>query len=207
MTEAKLLLATTNRGKLEELRLLLAGIPFELVGPADLGLDLEVEENGGTYSANARLKATAFARAGDLLTLADDSGLEVDALGGAPGVMSSRWAGPHATDRQRIDFLLSKIKDVPMKNRQAHFCCTMVIASPRGGLRMCSGSCAGLIGMAPRGDHGFGYDPVFYFPNLGKTMAELPPEVKNRISHRAKAAARAKKILAGLLQNNLSLES
>ena len=83
----------------------------------------------------------------------------------------------------------------------------MVIASPRGGLRMCSGSCAGLIGMAPRGDHGFGYDPVFYFPNLGKTMAELPPEIKNRISHRAKAAARAKKILAGLLQNNLSLES
>ena len=94
-----------------------------------------------------------------------------------------------------------------MKNRQAHFACTMVIASPRGGLRMCSGSCAGVIAMAPRGDHGFGYDPVFYFPNLGKTMAELPLEIKNRISHRAKAAARAKKIFYGLLQNNLSLES
>lgn len=206
MTEAKLLLATTNRGKLEELRVLLAGIPFELVGPADLGINLEVEESGSTYSANARLKASAFARASGLLTLADDSGLEVDALDGAPGVLSSRWAGPHATDKQRIEFLLSKLKDIPMRNRKAHFCCTMVIASPRGGLRMCSGSCTGVIAMAPRGDHGFGYDPVFYFPNLGKTMAELLAETKNRISHRAKAAARAKKILTGLLQNNLSLD-
>jgi XTP/dITP diphosphohydrolase len=177
-----------------------------LTSPADIGLTLEVEESGATYTANARLKACAFAQASGLLTLADDSGLEVDALGGAPGVLSSRYTGPNASDRQRIDFLLSKMKDVPPKNRQAHFRCVIVIASPRGGLRMCSGSCTGIILPAPRGDRGFGYDPVFYFPSLGKTMAELPPETKNRISHRAKAAARAKKILAGLVENNLSLE-
>jgi XTP/dITP diphosphohydrolase len=207
MTNAKLLLATNNRGKLEELRLLLAGLPFDLTSPADLGLELEVDENGGSYTANARLKASAFARASGLLTLADDSGLEVAALAGVPGVHSSRYAGPNASDRQRIDFLLSKLKAVPMKNRKAHFRCVIVIASPRGGLRMCSGSCAGVITLAPRGDRGFGYDPIFYFPNLGKTMAELPTETKNRISHRAKAAARAKKILTGLLENNLSLET
>ncbi len=206
MTNTKLLLATNNKGKLEEFRLLLVGIPFDLTSPVDLGLELEVEESGDTYAANARLKACAFARASGFLTLADDSGLEVDALDGAPGILSSRYAGPYATDRQRIDFLLSKIKTVPMKNRKAHFRCVIVIASPRGGLRMCSGSCAGLITMEPRGDRGFGYDPIFYFPNLGKTMSELTPEIKNRISHRAKATVRSKKILAGLLENNRSLE-
>jgi XTP/dITP diphosphohydrolase len=207
MANAKLLLATNNRGKLGELRLLLAGIPFDLTSPAELGLDLEVEESGRTYSANARLKACAFACASGLLTLADDSGLEVEALAGAPGVLSSRYAGPHASDRQRIDFLLSKLKDVPAQNRKARFKCVIAIAFPGGEIRMCSGSCAGVITTEPKGDRGFGYDPVFYFPKMGKTMAELPLEIKNRISHRARAAAGARKILTGLLQNNLSLKN
>jgi XTP/dITP diphosphohydrolase len=191
----KLLLATGNKGKLEELRVLLAGIPFDLVSPADVGLKLAVEENGKTYAANARLKARAFAKASGLLTLADDSGLEVDALSGAPGVLSSRYAGPGATDSQRVAYLLSKLESVPWEKRTARFRCMIAIASPDGEIKMCSGSCRGIIAFEPMGSNGFGYDPVFYFPRMEKTMAELPPEIKNRVSHRAKASARARKIL------------
>jgi len=198
MNRTKLLLATNNNGKLEELRELLCEVPFELVSPADIGLVLDVNESGHTYTTNARLKARAFARTSDLLTLADDSGLEVDALDGAPGVLSSRYAGPDANDNQRVAYLLARLKDIPWEKRNARFLCVMAIASPRGQVRMCSGSCRGIITFEPQGSNGFGYDPVFYIPKSGKTMAELPLEIKNRISHRARAAKKARVVLTGL---------
>jgi len=198
MIKPKLLLATGNQGKLEELRQLLTGVPFDLSSPADIGLNLDVHESGKTYATNAWLKAQAFAVASGLLALADDSGLEVDALGGAPGVLSSRYAGLGASDSQRVAYLLSKLEDVPWEKRTARFLCVVAIALPHGKVKLCSGSCCGIITFAPKGSNGFGYDPVFYFPKLGKTMAELPPEIKNRISHRAKAAARARSILIEL---------
>jgi XTP/dITP diphosphohydrolase len=196
MAKAKLLLATNNKGKLEELRVLLAGIPFDLVRPADLGLKLAVEESGKTYAANARLKASAFAEVSRLLTLADDSGIEVDALNGAPGILSSRYAGAGASDAKRVEYLLSKLETFPWEERAAQFKCVMAIATPSGEVKTCAGSCRGIITLFPQGDNGFGYDPVFYVPEFKKTMAELPPEIKNHISHRAKAAAKARKILA-----------
>jgi XTP/dITP diphosphohydrolase len=198
MIKPELLLATNNKGKLEELRVLLEGAPVDLVSPAQIGLKLDINESGKTYAANARLKALAFAQASGLLTLADDSGLEVDALGGAPGVLSSRYAGLGASDKKRVAFLLSKIEDVPWEKRTAQFRCVMAIATPDGEIKTSSGTCKGIITLFPQGDNGFGYDPIFYVPEFKKTMAELPPEIKNHISHRAKAAAGARKILAGL---------
>jgi XTP/dITP diphosphohydrolase len=195
---SKLLLATNNQGKVHELESLLEGIPFEIVTPARIGLKLEVAETGSTYEENARLKATAFARASGLLTLADDSGLEVDALNGEPGIRSSRYAGEGASDADRVQFLLNKLKDVPDEKRTAHFRCVIAIAWPDGRVEFCSGQCDGIITSTPSGSGGFGYDPVFYFPALRKTMAELPTDVKNRISHRAAAAREARKILAQL---------
>ena len=194
----ELLLATNNRGKLEELRLLFAALPFRILSPGEIGLDLEVPETGATYVANARLKATAFARAGGLLTLADDSGLEVEALAGAPGVMSSRYAGPGASDAGRVDFLLGKLDGLPHAGRRARFRCVMALVTPEGRIRLTSGTCRGFIASAPRGYRGFGYDPVFFIPRYNKTMAELDAEIKNRISHRARAAARMSKILLEL---------
>ena len=190
-----LLLATNNAGKLSELRELLAGVPFELVSPADIGLTLQVAETGRTYATNARLKAQAFAKASGLLTLADDSGLEVGALGGAPGVLSARYAGEGATDKMRVAFLLDKLKSVPVKERHARFRCVIAIANPDGVTKLVSGSCRGVIALEPSGKHGFGYDPIFYFPKLGKTMAQLSPDIKNVISHRARATRRARLFL------------
>jgi XTP/dITP diphosphohydrolase len=195
---SKLLIATNNKGKVHEYRDLLKGIPFELVTPASLGIKLEVEETGKTFSENALLKAEDFARASGLLTLADDSGLEVDALNGEPGVRSHRYAGENATDAELVDYLLKKMKDVPEGKRTAHFRCVIAIVHPGGKIDYCEGRCDGVIAFSPRGEEGFGYDPIFYFPELGKTLAELPLEAKNRLSHRARAAAEAVKILSRL---------
>ena len=191
----KLLLATNNAGKLSELKELLAGVPFTLVSPKELGLELSIAETGRTYAANARLKARAYAQAGGLITLADDSGLEVDALHGAPGIFSSRYAGDGATDSQRVALLLSKMNDTPFNERAARFRCVIAIAKPSGVVTLCSGSCRGAVALEPKGTYGFGYDPVFYFPKLDKTMAELSADIKNTISHRARAAKRAREIL------------
>jgi XTP/dITP diphosphohydrolase len=195
---AQLLLATNNAGKLSELQELLAGVPFELISPAQIGLKLDVAETGRTYAANARLKALAFATASGLMTLADDSGLEVEALGGAPGLYSARYAGDGATDEQRVAYLLSKMRGVPPDKRGARFRCIMALAWPSDEVKLRSGSCRGFITKEPIGINGFGYDPVFYFPKLGKTMAELTAEVKNSISHRARAARRVKTLLQKL---------
>lgn len=194
----KLLLATSNPGKVMEFKELLAGCTAELVIPVDTGLKLKIEENGVTYAENARLKASAWAKATGLLTLADDSGLEVLSLGGEPGVMSARYAGDHASDAERVAFLLEKLKDVPEGRRQACFRCVIALSYPDGAGYLCEGRCDGVIISGPRGNNGFGYDPVFLFPEYGKTMAELSPGLKNMVSHRGKAAAQAKKILERL---------
>ena len=195
---AKLLLATSNQGKVREYRSLLGGIPFELVTLADEGIGLEVEETGESLEENARLKAVAAAEEGKCLGMADDSGLEVRILGGAPGRLSARWAGENASDEDRVAYLLSKLKDVPMEERSAQFRCVIAIATPEGEVEICSGECQGLIALEPKGSEGFGYDPVFYLPELGKTMAQLPLEAKNRYSHRGKAARKALKVLEKL---------
>jgi len=184
----KLLVATNNPGKVREFEELLVGLPFEVTFPAREGIALEVEESGATFEDNARLKALAFARASGLPTLADDSGLEVDALGGAPGVWSARYAGPGAGDADRYQKLLNALAAVPDVRRTARFRCVVALAWPDGAVRTAEGRCEGQIGWAPRGEHGFGYDPVFIVDGFGgQTMAELPPEIKNRISHRARA--------------------
>ena len=191
----KLLLATNNKGKVREYKQLLKDLPFELVSPAELGINTEVDEVGGSLEENARLKATILARESRLLVLADDSGLEVDALGGEPGRLSARYAGEGASDRDRVNYLLAKLKDVPGEKRSARFRCVIVIATPDGAVELCSGECHGFITLEPRGEEGFGYDPIFYFPQLDKTMAELPLEIKNQVSHRGQAARQAVQLL------------
>jgi XTP/dITP diphosphohydrolase len=191
----KLLIATNNQGKVREYQSLLQGIPFELVTPAQQGIKMDVEETGNSFEENARIKALAFATVSGLTTLADDSGLEVDVLHGEPGVRSSRYAGEGATDADRVSFLLAKLRGVPQDKRAAHFRCVIAIAFPDRKIKICSGKCDGIIIQEPRGEEGFGYDPIFYFPKLKKTMAELPMEIKNQVSHRALAAQKAVKFL------------
>ena len=191
----KLLLATNNKGKVREYKALLQGLPFVLVSPAELGINTEVDEVGKSLEDNARLKATALARESRLLTLADDSGLEVDALGGEPGRLSARYAGEGASDIDRVNYLLARLKDVPGEKRSARFRCVIAIATPDGKVELCSGECHGFITLEPRGKEGFGYDPIFYLPELDKTMAELTLEEKNKVSHRGKAAREAIKLL------------
>jgi XTP/dITP diphosphohydrolase len=187
----KVLLATNNQGKARELGSLIMGETWEFITPAEQGINLEVEETGTTFEQNAVLKAKAFAKASNLITLADDSGLEVDALDGAPGVLSARYAGPDATDQERNDYLLSKLADAPFEKRQARFRCVIAIAFPNGEMVMCKGECPGIITFEPKGENGFGYDPIFYLPEFEKTMAELTMDRKNEISHRGKAARQA----------------
>ena len=195
---SKLLLATNNRAKVREYQSLLQDLPLELVTLAELGIITVVDEVGESLEENARLKATLLAAESQLLALADDSGLEVDALGGEPGVVSARYAGENASDVDRINRLLSRLKDITWEKRQAKFRCVIAIATPDGQTELFSGECRGIITFEPSGEGGFGYDPVFYLPQLGKTMAELPLEVKNRISHRGQAAAEAYSLLLHL---------
>jgi len=196
----RLLLATNNQGKVREYKRLLEGVPFTLITPAEVGIEANVEENGETFEENAILKATTMTAASGLPSLADDSGLEVYALNGEPGVRSARYAGPNATDAQKVSFLLKKLKNVPEGLRQARFRCVIAIALPGGRVELASGECEGEITLEPRGGQGFGYDPVFFIPVLNKTMAELPPDIKNQISHRARAAEKARVLLENLAE-------
>ncbi|MBA2287972.1 MAG: RdgB/HAM1 family non-canonical purine NTP pyrophosphatase [Ktedonobacteraceae bacterium] len=190
-----LLLATTNRHKLEEYRAILSDLPFTLLSPSDIDLDLDVEETGTTFVENAELKALAYAKASGLLSLADDSGLEIDALDGAPGVYSARFAGKDTSYEERFRLILEKLKGLPEARRSARFCCSIVLAEPSGYHQAVEGVIEGVIADAPRGEHGFGYDPIFLVPALGKTTAELTPEQKHRISHRGRAAEQARALL------------
>ncbi len=193
-----LLIATNNQNKVRELREILHNVPVSMLSPVDAGIDVQVEETGRTYVTNARRKALAFARASGMVALADDSGLEVAALGGAPGVYSARYAGDGASSAERIALLLRNLDGVPWERRQAHFVAVIAIATPSGIVRCCRGSVRGVIMLAPQGTGGFGYDPVFYMPAYSCTMAELPAEIKNRASHRARAALRAVPIITAL---------
>ncbi len=200
----KILIATRNPGKLHEYEDLLAdalpdGADLEWVTITDLGIDTDVEETGETFAANALLKAEAYASESGLLTLADDSGLEVDALGGAPGVRTARYAGPGASDADRYNKLLGALADVPEPERGARFRCAVAVCTPEGRSYSADGTCEGRIAFAPRGSNGFGYDPVFLLEGRDETMAELDPEVKNRISHRAHALEAIKPVLTRLL--------
>jgi XTP/dITP diphosphohydrolase len=196
-----LCVATNNPGKQREFRQLLAGWGGDVVFPGDLGIDLEVEENGASFEENAVLKARTYAAASGLPTLADDSGLEVDALAGAPGVFSARYAGAGASDADRRQKLLAALADMPLEKRSARFRCVVAVASPDGGIAVAAGACEGRIALEPRGTHGFGYDPIFYLPEYGCTMAELRPELKNQISHRARAIQAAWPLLDTLLRS------
>ena len=195
----KLVLASRNTGKIEELKALLAPLNVEVVSLRDFPDLPEVAEDGATFAENAIQKARAVAAATGLLALADDSGLEVDYLNGAPGVFSARFAGAGHDDRANNEKLLHLLAGVPPEKRTARFRCVVAIATPDGDIYTAEGACAGVITGEPRGDRGFGYDPLFFVPHLGKTFAELEPAVKNAISHRAQALAGAREILTRLL--------
>ena len=189
--KAKLLVATTNRGKLRELSALLAASFYAPISLSDVCIDADVAETGSTLEENAALKAATYSRLSGMITLADDSGLEVDALGGEPGVRSSRYAGAGATDAQKIAFLLQRLNTIDEEEWTARFRCVIAVASPGESPALYAGECYGRIIRESRGENGFGYDPVFLLPELGKTMAELSAQEKNHVSHRARAAQKA----------------
>ncbi|MCK5913227.1 MAG: XTP/dITP diphosphatase [Desulfuromusa sp.] len=197
----KLLVATGNQGKLKELRHLLEGSPIEIVGLDQLTDPPEVVEDGVTFVANARKKAQEMAQFSGYLTLADDSGLVVDALGGAPGVYSARYAGEQGDDAANNTKLLHELQNVADKNRQAAFHCVLALAWPDGRCETYAGQVSGLIMRGERGGGGFGYDPLFIVPEYGKTMAELPLEIKNRISHRGTALQKVIPLLLELAES------
>jgi XTP/dITP diphosphohydrolase len=194
----KLLLATTNRGKIGEYCYLFRDLPFEIVSPMQENIDIDVDEKYMTLEENARQKALEYAERSGIITVADDSGLEVDALGGEPGVRSSRYAGEGASDEDRVNFLLSKLEGIPPEERTARFRCVIAIADKSGVKEICNGECDGTIALEPKGENGFGYDPVFFLPELNKTLAELDTETKNNLSHRANAAREAGPVLSRL---------
>ena len=200
MNNPKLLIATNNKGKVEEIQDLLKDMGVKLITPNDVGINLHVEEDGTTYAENAEKKALAFAHASSLISLADDSGLEVDALNGAPGLYSNRYLSkPNATDADRRAYLLNNLKDKP-RPWTATFHATIAIAIPGNpSVQFTVGKCKGKIIPEERGSGGFGYDPIFYIPEVNHTMAELSMEEKNRLSHRARAIMNAKPILKDLL--------
>lgn len=192
----KLLLATRNKGKLREMVDLLHTVKLEIITPADLELELDVEESGKTYAENAARKAFAYSQFSNYLALADDSGLEVEALGGAPGIYSARYSPkPGATDKDRRDYLLAQLQEIS-KPWSARFHCTVALAAPEGEIHYAEGFCEGEIISEERGEAGFGYDPVFLVSEVGKTMAELSMAEKNQISHRSRAV---KAVLPNLL--------
>jgi XTP/dITP diphosphohydrolase len=195
----RILLATNNQGKIRELGTLISDASWELTTPTQEGIEIDVREVGKTFEENATIKALAYARASNLIAIADDSGLEVEALGGEPGVFSARYAGERASDRERIEFLLAKLAGVPWEKRKARFRCVIAIAFSEGKVELCEGECPGIIAFDPKGSKGFGYDPVFYLTEFSKTMAELDDEEKNRVSHRGKAASKALQVLRSLV--------
>ena len=197
----RLLIATHNRGKLVEYQAIFADLQLDLATLDDVDIHDDVAETGVTFAENARAKAIAYARQSGLLTLADDSGLQVDALGGEPGIHSKRYAGANKSDSDRIAFLLDKLRDVPVGRRAARFRCAIALAAPDGKLWETEGACEGEIAFEPRGENGFGYDPIFQVTARGARMAELSTAEKNKVSHRARAAEQARDILAEMIAN------
>lgn len=199
MRKRKILIATRNKGKVREIKKILNGLPVQLLNLDDLKIDTEVAETGSTFEENAALKAIKYAEMAGILTIAEDSGLEVDAFGGAPGVRSARYCAGEDKDRNKL--VLKKLKGIPLEERTARFRCVVAIYEPKNKiLETCQGKMEGIITETPRGENGFGYDPIFYLPKFKKTNAELSMGEKNKISHRGKAFRRAKKILRDLIE-------
>lgn len=196
----KLLVATHNKGKIGELADMMRDLTIEWLRLDDVGVTFEVAETGRTFYENAALKATAYARATGLLTLADDSGLEVDALGGQPGVYTARYGGLGLTSVERYTLLLQNMATVPWPQRTARFKCAIVLANGQGIIDGAEGVCEGMIGWDPAGTGGFGYDPIFYLPDYQQTMAQLSAATKHQISHRGQAIA----AIAPLLKQQLA---
>jgi XTP/dITP diphosphohydrolase len=195
----KLLIATHNQGKLDEFRQLLDGLDLEVTDLEAVGITQDVEETGTTFAENAILKARAYAEMSGLLTWSDDSGLEVDALGGRPGVYSARYGGPGLTPRDRYLRLLDELRPYPRQSWTARFRCVVALVLPDGELHTVDDKIEGIITDQPAGEFGFGYDPIFYLPEYQATLAEISPELKNEISHRGKATRTAKQLLRTLL--------
>lgn len=203
----ELLLATSNPGKIQEIKAILTGIPLRLLTPAELGLRISVSEDSGSYVGNASLKASAYALAAGLPTLADDSGLEVEALGGEPGVQSHRFSpNVFASDRDRCLYLLEKLENIA-RPWKARFVCAVVVCSPSGELLRAWGECPGEIIPEFRGGNGFGYDPLFLVAGTNKTMAELPDEEKNQLSHRARALQAALPVMREFAEKKTGITS
>jgi XTP/dITP diphosphohydrolase len=199
----KLLIASHNPGKIREFDAIFNHLTVEYLTLNDVGITEPIPETGDSYAANALLKATAACRATGLFTLADDSGLEVDALGGRPGLYAARYAGPNATNADRWAKLLAELGETQQAGRAARFRCAIALAHPSGETQVVEGVCEGQIAFAPAGTGGFGYDPLFYLPEYGCTMAELDEALKNQVSHRARAAQKAKPIILGWLFGRL----
>jgi XTP/dITP diphosphohydrolase len=198
MASPRLLIATTSAGKLREWQALLADLPLELLSLADVGIEFDVDETGTTFAQNAVLKAEAYGRASQMLTLAEDSGLCVAALGGAPGVHSARWEGPDYTHKNALLIRLLRGKEGPA--RACRYACVVVLRHPDGRTWHVRGEVRGQIAFAPAGSGGFGYDPIFFVPRLGRTLAEVAVDEKDRISHRGRAAGRIRPILRQLIE-------
>ena len=196
----RLLLATNNKGKVAEIKALLDGAGLTLLTPAEIGLALEIQEDGQTYAENASKKAVAFSLASGMVAMSDDSGLEVDALDGLPGLHSHRFSPkPEATDADRRKYLLEKLQGM-RRPWTAHFQATVAVALPSGEVKLATGQCDGEIIPEEFGTNGFGYDPIFFIPELGLTMAELEMDEKNRLSHRARAVKNALPILKEIFE-------
>lgn len=183
----RLIAATKNKGKMKEIKEIFKNVPFEIISMEEAGFDKDIKETGSSFEENAYIKAKAVADATGETVLADDSGLVVDFLDGAPGICSSRFAGEGASNGDRINKLLGLMKGAGNESRSARFVCAAVIVCPDGRSISAVGKCEGIIALEPKGENGFGYDPIFYVPEYGKTISELDDETKNKISHRGKA--------------------
>ena len=199
MSREKLVLATSNRGKLREIQRALVGLPVGVLSLEDIGTAKNVEEKGRTFRENARLKAIAYSLESDCLTLAEDSGLEVERLGAAPGVFSARFSAPRPTDEKNIRKVLRLMKGVPCGERGARFVCHLVLARRGKVIKEVRGVVRGRVALAPKGDMGFGYDPIFFYAPLRRMFGELPADVKNRVSHRGRALAKMETFLSAWL--------
>lgn len=194
----KLILASNNKKKLKELREILSGFGIEVLSQSEAGIDLEVEETGSTFAENAFLKADGACKVSGEACIADDSGLVVEALGGAPGVYSARYGGEGLDDTQRYELLLKNLENE--EHRDAKFVSSIACVFPDGSVIRAEGECRGVITREPRGEGGFGYDPVFYMESLGKTMAEVTPEEKNAVSHRGNALRKFREELSKFME-------
>ena len=183
----KLIAATKNKGKINEIQEILSDMPFQVISMEEAGITKDIEEFGSTFEENALIKAEEVCKLTGEIVMADDSGLEVDALNGAPGIYSARFAGEGASDEDKNIKLLNMLKDVPFEKRGARFVCAIAVAYPDGKSFCVRGTCEGYIGFKSEGNNGFGYDPLFYMPEFNMTTAQLAPEEKHKISHRGKA--------------------